>query len=82
MLPSKAVDFDIVRVELSDSFIVELNPLVFRFLDVAEVVPEISTTVMENDSFQGELIVFSIIYSFLLVSGIVVDIKVGGELQP
>lgn len=46
MLSSEAIDFNIVRIELSNSFIVKLYPFIFCFFDVAEIVAELSTSIM------------------------------------
>lgn len=46
MFPSKAVDFNVMGIEFSDSFVIKFYPFVFWFFDIAEIMAELCTSIM------------------------------------
>ena len=57
VLASKAIDFNILWIEFSYPFIIELDPTIFRFLDIAEIVTKLGRSIMQDYSFQDILII-------------------------
>ena len=83
MFTSKALNFYVTWIKLSDSFIVELNPKVITFLYVAEVMAKVSSSVMHHNSLQcvGELVIH-FCDSFFLGDRVVVYVQFMGEFPP
>ena len=50
MLASETISLHIMSIILLNSLIVELNPSSIILLDVAEIVPELGTSVMKNNT--------------------------------
>jgi hypothetical protein len=80
VLSSKAVILDIMGIELSDPFVVELNPPGVSLFDVAEVVAELCAAVVQDNSPESERVVIGVALSLLRVQRVVVYIKGVGEL--
>lgn len=81
MLSSEALNFDIAWVELSHSFVVELQPLLVALFDVTEIMAEISSTVVHNDASQFIRKLFiEFGEAFLFSQSVVVDIELLREL--
>ena len=80
MLPAVALCLDILWIELSNSLIVELQPLLRRRLDEAEVVAVLSRADMHNDSLELVLELLAVFHLFLLLDSVVVDVELVGEL--
>lgn len=51
MLASKTINFNVMRVKLSNSLIIKFNPSIFAFFNVAEIVTKLSASVMQDNSF-------------------------------
>ena len=81
MFSSITVILNIMRIEFSHSFIVELNPLIIRFLDVTEIVTKLSTSIMQNHSFKCELKFMSVRNSSFLIMSIIIDVEFLREFQ-
>jgi len=81
MLSTIAVKLDVVRVELSDSFVIELNPFIFWLLDVTEIVTELCRPVVQIDALKDELIILWISLSFLFVDSVIIDVEFKREFK-
>lgn len=82
MFTSKTIDFDIMRVELPHSLVIELDPFCIGFFYITEIVPKLCTTIVQNDTLQDEFVVIGVSLAFLLVYRVVIDVKILGEFQP
>jgi hypothetical protein len=80
MLSSKAINFDIMWIKLSYSFIIELDPMIVRLLDIAKVMPKVCRTIMKYDSLQNIIIVRIFSDTFLIINGVRVYIQFLREL--
>jgi hypothetical protein len=49
---SEAVGLDVSGIELPDSLIIELDPHVLIFFDVGEIMSEVSSSIMKDDSLE------------------------------
>ena len=81
VLTTKAINLNIMRIKLSNSLIVEFYPSVFALLDIAEIMTELSTSIMQNNTLEGKLIIVSITLPFLFVKSIVIDVQVVREFK-
>ena len=81
MLASEALGLDVIGVKLAYPLVIELDPLVVTFLDVAEIVPEIGSAVVDDHALQlvGKLLIF-LWHSLFVGGGELVHIQVIGEL--
>ena len=55
LFASETFGFNIARIKLTDTLIVELNPFGVIFTNIAEVVSEIRTAIMNNNPTKTEL---------------------------
>lgn len=78
---TKTIYFNIMRIKLSDSFIIELNPSILALLNIAEIVTKLSTSIMQNNTLKSKLIVTGISLTILFIKSIVINIQVVREFK-
>lgn len=81
MLASETLDLYIRWIKLSNSLIIKLDPLMVTFSYVAEIVSEVSSSIMHDNppQFISKLIIF-LRYSLLFGKSIIINIEFMREL--
>lgn len=47
---TETINFNIMRIKLSNSFIIKLYPSIFALLDIAEIMTKLSTSIMQHNT--------------------------------